>query len=214
VLILEWSSILSAGADPWGRGNKDNNTPPRKLIKKKSAITTHTNVILTRTRVFPPEQCDFTRKVWFSHTRVLFWHLRVWLRHDWVWFIHAKCNFYTQIVISTCTSVNSPRLRSISARIVSFSYTECDFYTNEGKFDTYACEYDTLECDFYSQSVISKSTNEIPTRTSVISTSRVWFYMHSVVSTNTRLVFTRIQVNMTLTSMITIGTRVNYTRRV
>jgi hypothetical protein len=62
-------------------------------------------------------------------------------------------------------------------------------------------------------SVISKSTNEIPTRTSVISTRRVWFYM-SVVSTHTRVVLTRMLVNLTLTSVITTRTSVIYTRRV
>jgi hypothetical protein len=60
------------------------------------------------------------------------------------------------------------------------------FYTHESKFDTYACEFDTQECDLYTlecdsytlciistRCVISKITNEIPTRTSVISTCTV-----------------------------------------
>jgi hypothetical protein len=57
----------------------------------------------------------------------------------------------------------------------------CFLYTQESKFDTYACEYDTHDCelytlegDFYTQSIISTfsvtftGTNVIQTRTSVI----------------------------------------------
>jgi hypothetical protein len=68
------------------RGNGSKYPPPPKKAKKKnrSAITTRTrviskrtSVIFTRTRVistrkvqFQPEECDFTRRVCISNTRV------------------------------------------------------------------------------------------------------------------------------------------------
>jgi hypothetical protein len=66
-------------------------------------------------------------------------------------------------------------------------YLEGVFYTHESKFDPYAYEYDnhgcdfyTLECDCCTESVISKRS-VISTHTRLISTRRVWFYMHSVI---------------------------------
>jgi hypothetical protein len=109
------------------------------------------------------------------------------LRHGWVWFIHTEYNFYTQSVISTRTSVNSARTRLVSARIVRFLHAECAFYTQGTKLDTYVCTRSSVNP---TRSVISESMNEIPTRTSVFSTRRVWIYMQSVVSTHTRVVLT------------------------
>jgi hypothetical protein len=108
---------------------------------------THTTVISTRIRVkstlkvhILPARCDFTRRVWFSHSLVYFWHVcvwiwhsKVWLRHVRVWFIYTECDFYTHSIISTHnvnwkgTNVIKIRTRMNSTRLVRFPHAECDF---------------------------------------------------------------------------------------
>jgi hypothetical protein len=181
-------------------------------------------------------ECDFTRRVWFPHTRMKFWHVcvwiwhsRVWLRYARVWLIH-RMRFHTQIVIK-----------------VQFPPVECDFHTPECNFDTYACEYDThecvyetlecdlctesaiphAECDFYTQgvfctcivisiglNVITAPTSVTSTRLSLIST-RIVSFPHTecdltrrVWFSHTRVSLTRIRVNITLSREISTNTNV------
>jgi hypothetical protein len=132
----------------------------RSVISTRSVILTRTNVIATLTTVI-------------STLRVWCWHLWVWLwnsfvpkphsacrNHSCVWCLHAyrdehkhECNFWTQRVISTRTSV-------IYIRKVRCSHVECDFDTQKCTYDTTTvfqhaqewflhaeCDYDTQECD-------------------------------------------------------------------
>jgi hypothetical protein len=99
----------------------------QSVISTRSVISIDRNVISTFQHAkdwFLYAEYDFTRGVWFPHTRVI-WHVcvwiwlsRVWFIHEvWfireVWFLHAGCNFHTQ----------------------------CDF-------DTHTCDHDALDCDF------------------------------------------------------------------
>jgi hypothetical protein len=106
------------------------------VIFKCSVILTRTNVMTTLTTVIA------TRRVWCWHVWVRLWHSRKWLWHSYVskphsacrnhycvWCSHAycdehthECNFWTQSVHSTCTSV-------IYMRRVRLLHTECNFYT-------------------------------------------------------------------------------------
>jgi hypothetical protein len=92
-----------------------------------------------------------------------------------------ECEFWTQSVISTWTSVISTRTSVIYTCRVRFLLEECDFYSQS--------VFSHAECDFYTQSVISTRsvmlkrtiviillTTEISTRTRVISTHRVWYW--------------------------------------
>jgi calcineurin-like phosphoesterase len=68
-------------------------------------------------------------------------------------------------------------------------HTHSDFDKLESVNDTLDCNFNTHKVDFYTQSTIS--------------TRRVWLYTQSMVSTHTRVILTRMRVNMTLTSVIT-----------
>jgi hypothetical protein len=99
----------------------------------------------------------------------------------------------------------------ISADRVWFTHAECNF-------DTYEFDKDTLECDLYTKCVISTRrvistrTSVIPTRTRLVSTRRVWFYMQRII--HRRVSLTRMRVNMTLTSVISTRSSLIPTRRV
>jgi hypothetical protein len=84
--------------------------------------------------------------------------------------------------------------RVISTRS-DFDTHECDNDIHECHYDTHECDYNTHECDF--------NTHKIDFCTqSTFSTSRVWFYTQSVVSTHTRVILRRMRVNMTLTNWL------------
>jgi hypothetical protein len=107
------------------------------------------------------------------------------LRYARVCFIHTECNFYTQIVISTRTSV-------IITRPSVVLHAEYAFYTHESKFDTYACEYDTHKCDFYTLECFS-NTQECD-----LNTHKINFYTHRAISTHTSVILTPTNVITTL----------------
>jgi hypothetical protein len=140
------------------------------ILKLSNVTTTLTTVISTRTRVIS------TRRVWCWHvwvviltlTKVVMTLIRVKTtacrNHSCVWCSHAycdehthECNFWTQSVISTRTSV-------IYICRVRFPHEKCDFYTKSV---------------ISTRSVMLKRTNVISSRTRVFlyfSTRRVWFW--------------------------------------
>jgi hypothetical protein len=113
-----------------------------------------------------------------------------------MWLPQAECDFHTQSVISTCTSVITPRTYVISTHTVwfwharvSFQRTECSFYTQTGTSTRNSVISIRMrvvwhawlwlppeKCDFYTKNVII--------------TRRVWFvhaegvfHTQSVIST-------------------------------
>jgi hypothetical protein len=174
------------------------------------------SAISTRRVWFIHAECNFTTQSVISTRRVWCWDVWVWLRHsqNWLWhsyvikphsacrnhfcvwwthvrmqFMNAKCDFNTHECDLFMQS-------AIFTRRVWFLQAECDFYTYECDYDTHESDYDTStvlkphfacrshsyvwcsyaywieqmhEFNFWTQNVIS-------TRTRVIYTRRVWFW--------------------------------------
>jgi hypothetical protein len=101
-------------------------------------------------------------------------------------FPHAKCDFYTQNVIST--------------RKVWFLHAECNFHPQCDvemhlcNFDAYDCDFNTHESDIYTQSVILTRMSVIMTLIRVKTTLRVEItlvcdvHTHTVMNTRTSVI--------------------------
>jgi hypothetical protein len=161
------------------------------IVRFLHAECTHESKFDTYAFEFDTPECDLYTLEWDSYTQSVISKPRMRFQNAWVWFQHAECEFNPQSVIL---------------------HTECDIHSQEGSFDTYAC-------DLYTKSGISTRIliltfmNVITTLTTVISTRRVWFYTQIVVFTPTRVILTRVRVNMTLASVMTTRSRVISTRR-
>jgi hypothetical protein len=108
----------------------------------------------------------------------------------------AECDFYTQSVISACTSVIRTRrlwflhteyaltrIKVISTRRVWFPYAECDSDTHESDTDTHECYFYTItvistrKVWFIHEALSCVDTHECDSHTqSLIFTRRVWFW--------------------------------------
>jgi hypothetical protein len=183
-------------------------------------------VISTRTRVISTRRVGFyTQSVISKYTRVIL--TRVCVNndtHDRNLYTksvipYAESNLHTQSVISTC-------IRVFSTRKVQLTLAECDFIhrvwfpthtsvilTRVRLNMTLTSVIDTRRVRFHTQSVIS-TRSLVSTRANVTRKVRLsrreWFYTQSVVSTHTRVILTRMRVNVTLTSVIKTCTGVSF----